>query len=252
MEYRHARETDIPAIEHLLALSELQKGEVANTIEACVVALQGEKIVGSAALECARDSALLKSFAVHPNHRNNNIGSNLLSQVLTVAYKRKINELFLLTTKAEQFFKRLGFRKTPRSSAPDEIAQTLEFKSLCPESATCMYLNLNKIMQYYPKDTLKLADDIEGVKMWGVSLKNTQFTYFEVEPNRVFEMHHHESEQITYVLKGELYFKTEDKVVCVKAGETIAIPSNLKHGAFTKDQALKAVDAWSPINIKYD
>lgn len=65
-------------------------------------------------------------------------------------------------------------------------------------------------------------------------------------------MHNHESEQITYVLEGELYFKTNTETICVKAGETIAIPSNLRHGAFTKEKALKAVDAWSLINSNYN
>ncbi len=41
------------------------------------------------------------------------------------------------------------------------------------------------------------------------------------------------------------------KIICVKPGEVIAIPSNAPHGAFTKETAVKAVDAWSPIMDKY-
>ncbi len=35
------------------------------------------------------------------------------------------------------------------------------------------------------------------------------------------------------------------------AGEVIAIPSNEKHSAYTKDIPVKAVDAWSPIRAEY-
>lgn len=76
-------------------------------------------------------------------------------------------------------------------------------------------------------------------------------TYFEVQPHSRFESHRHESEQITMVLEGALFFETNGKVIEVKAGEVIAIPSNIPHAVFTKDAAVKAVDAWSPVREKY-
>lgn len=88
--------------------------------------------------------------------------------------------------------------------------------------------------------------------MWGVSLDNTQLTYFEVDPNCTFDAHTHESEQITMVMEGELYFTLENETICVKKGEVIAIPSMEKHGAFTKQLAVKAVDTWSPVMKKYN
>lgn len=74
---------------------------------------------------------------------------------------------------------------------------------------------------------------------------------FEVDPNCRFESHSHGSEQITTVLDGILYFEQGDKVIGVKAGEAIAIPSNALHAVFTKEAAVKAVDAWSPVMDKY-
>ncbi len=64
-------------------------------------------------------------------------------------------------------------------------------------------------------------------------------------------MHSHASEQITLVLQGKLYFEVKDKTIGVKKGEVIAIPSNIPHAAFTKDSSVKAVDAWSLVNEKY-
>ena len=87
--------------------------------------------------------------------------------------------------------------------------------------------------------------------MWGVALEKVMLTYFEVQPGAVFETHTHESEQITMVLEGELFFNTEEGEIAVGPGEVIAFPSNVPHGTFTKTKSARAVDAWSPIMEKY-
>ena len=110
---------------------------------------------------------------------------------------------------------------------------------------------LKKEVQYYPKESLILRPDVKGARMWGVALKKTLFTYFSIEPESSFGMHTHDSEQITMVLEGELFFRVKEKIICVKKGEVIAISSNTPHAAFTKDSAVIAVDAWSPIPGKF-
>lgn len=52
--------------------------------------------------------------------------------------------------------------------------------------------------------------------MWAVGLEKTMLIYFELEPNTVFPEHHHEAEQITLVLEGELTFKYQDpNLTCI-------------------------------------
>ncbi|MGD0272407.1 MAG: cupin domain-containing protein [Gaiellaceae bacterium] len=106
--------------------------------------------------------------------------------------------------------------------------------------------------KHYSREHLSLREDVPGAKMWAVALEKTMLTYFEVQPHCRFEGHSHESEQITLVLDGELFFDTNGRVVGVKAGEVIAIPSNLPHSVFTLEKAVKAVDAWSPVMGKYN
>jgi len=109
-----------------------------------------------------------------------------------------------------------------------------------------------KNIKYYSKDSLKLKPDVKGAKMWAVALEKSMLTYFEIEPNSKFEMHSHESEQITMVLKGKLFFKIAgQKDICVGTNEVIAVPSNVKHGVYTKKHSAKAIDAWSPIREEY-
>ena len=106
-------------------------------------------------------------------------------------------------------------------------------------------------IHYYPKDKLTLKEDVPGAKMWSVALEKAMLTYFEVEPNSRFDTHKHESEQITLVLEGVLYFELQEQTVVVKAGEVIAIPSSIEHAVHTKNEAVCAVDAWSPIREDY-
>jgi mannose-6-phosphate isomerase-like protein (cupin superfamily) len=103
----------------------------------------------------------------------------------------------------------------------------------------------------YKSTDLPLQEDISGAKFWEVHLSRTMLTYFEVPPHKRFETHRHESEQITHVLQGELYFEIEGKTVCVGPGDTIAVPSMVPHAVFTRDSIAQAFDAWSPVPPQY-
>jgi quercetin dioxygenase-like cupin family protein len=58
--------------------------------------------------------------------------------------------------------------------------------------------------------------------------------------------HHHESEQITYILEGALQFQIDGKTVVVKAGEVLRIPSHMPHEAVALEDTLD-LDIFSPI-----
>ncbi|MFQ5742043.1 MAG: cupin domain-containing protein [Acidobacteriota bacterium] len=63
----------------------------------------------------------------------------------------------------------------------------------------------------------------------------------------VVPAHHHESEQITYILEGGLRFTLGDgSTVDVRAGETLLIPSNVEHAAVALEDTLD-LDCFSPI-----
>jgi quercetin dioxygenase-like cupin family protein len=58
--------------------------------------------------------------------------------------------------------------------------------------------------------------------------------------------HHHESEQITYILEGALQFQIEGRELVVSAGEVLLIPSNVPHRAVALEDTLD-LDIFSPI-----
>jgi len=62
--------------------------------------------------------------------------------------------------------------------------------------------------------------------------------------------HHHESEQITYILEGALKFEIEGKVIVVRKGEVLSIPSNVPHRAVAMEDTLD-LDIFSPIRVDW-
>lgn len=62
----------------------------------------------------------------------------------------------------------------------------------------------------------------------------------------VVPQHHHESEQITYILEGALEFQIEGRTVVVGKGQVLLIPSHVPHAAVALEDTLD-LDIFSPI-----
>ena len=61
-----------------------------------------------------------------------------------VARAAQISRLVLLTQTAADFFEHRGYRVIERSSAPEQMQGSAEFRSLCPSSAACMAKSLRE------------------------------------------------------------------------------------------------------------
>jgi len=110
---------------------------------------------------------------------------------------------------------------------------------------------LGRSVAVYRKTDLQLKSPVPGANMWAVGLDKAMLTYFEMSPNTRFPEHSHEAEQITLVLEGEMTFTYEGRTETLRPGDTIAIPSNVKHAVTTGPAPCKAVDAWSPVRKEY-
>ena len=84
------------------------------------------------------EEGLLRSVAVVPTLRGKGVAKCLVSAVEKRAGTLGLRRLWLLTTTAPDFFRRLGYVDTPRTQAPAAVQQSGEFKSLCPASAVCL------------------------------------------------------------------------------------------------------------------
>jgi amino-acid N-acetyltransferase len=250
--YSLATAGDLPAIRTLLAGCSLPIEGIELLTDNCIAARVDSRVVGCVALEPCGRSALLRSLAVAPDCRSRSLGRNLCARMISQARLLGVEQLCLLTTDADRYFAALGFKRIERSEAPAQIQATAQFRSLCPKSAVCMTRDIGTGVIHASKDLLRLRPDVPGARMWAVSLQHTMLTYFEVDPRSRFEAHSHESEQITMVLSGELFFEVQGVVHRIKPGEVIAIPSSVPHAVWTEALAVTAIDAWSPVMRKYE
>jgi amino-acid N-acetyltransferase len=97
---------------------------------------------GLVGLEIYGADALLRSLVVGENARNKGLGSALVEHAEQYAGAMSVRSIYLLTTTAEAFFKRLSYMRIDRSQAPSSIEQTREFASLCPASSAFMVKSL--------------------------------------------------------------------------------------------------------------
>lgn len=69
-----------------------------------------------------------------------------------------------------------------------------------------------------------------------------------LEKGAIVPKHHHENEQLTYILEGSLRFRIGEKLdreVVVSAGEVLVLPANVPHEAEALEDTLD-VDIFSP------
>ena len=98
----------------------------------------GSRIVGTAGLDIHGSEALLRSVAVVADWRGQGLGADLVARRETAARGAGVDAIYLLTTTADAFFRRLGYADTPRETVPSAVAAHAQFRSLCPASAKCL------------------------------------------------------------------------------------------------------------------
>lgn len=138
VEIDRAAPQDETAILRLLGSCGLPTADVAQHLRNFLVARLDGEVAGVAGLEPAGGYGLLRSLAVDPAHRSRGIARALCTRIEARAAELGVRTLYLLTTTAEKFFAASGFTSVRRGSVPEAIRSTLEFSSLCPDSAVVM------------------------------------------------------------------------------------------------------------------
>ena len=138
-ELRAARATDLPAVIELLEACGLPTGDLTEAMLASFsVAEDGGVVVGVAGIEVFGNCALMRSLAIVPNQRGRGIAERLVEWCEAEARWRGVETTYLLTTTADQYFRKRGYADVPRAAVPLAIAGHAQFRSLCPASAKCL------------------------------------------------------------------------------------------------------------------
>lgn len=139
---RKAQENEYRAIIHLLASNALPTADIYEKNITLFVGVHGSEIIATIGIETYGNVALLRSLCVKEGYKNQKVGEQILSYLITLCKHENIEALYLLTTTAEHYFLRHGFEKITRENTPLHIQQTREFKDICPSSAVIMCLKL--------------------------------------------------------------------------------------------------------------
>jgi amino-acid N-acetyltransferase len=142
IDYAFAKKSDDLSIKKLLSDSQLPIEGVETFLDHYIVASLEQEVIGVVGVEIYDNIGLLRSLAVKSGLQGKAIGKELFSRIMAFAHNQHMNELYLLTTTAEYFFAKRGFQKIDRDTAPETLKESIEFKSLCPESAICMKIQL--------------------------------------------------------------------------------------------------------------
>lgn len=97
---------------------------------------------GLVGVEFLGPNVLLRSLVVRPSGRSIGLGTALVERAEAYARERGAQAIFLLTTTAEQFFRKRGYVPADREHAPAEIRATSEFAHLCPASSAFLIKRL--------------------------------------------------------------------------------------------------------------
>jgi quercetin dioxygenase-like cupin family protein len=78
-----------------------------------------------------------------------------------------------------------------------------------------------------------------------ITAERITLAHFELKQGGVVPRHKHESEQLSYVLRGALKFEIGGEGIVVRGGEVLEIPSWVEHRVDVLEDAL-VVDVFSP------
>lgn len=135
-----AAATDVAAIKSVLVANDLPTDGVDEHWKTFLVAREGDAVIACGGAEAYQFAALIRSVAVLPEHRSQGLGRKIVRQLLDRLASRGLREFYLLTTTAEEYFRKRGFKTIDRDEVHPQLLSSREFQGACPDTAVCMRL----------------------------------------------------------------------------------------------------------------
>lgn len=139
-----ARRPPLEAVVALLGACDLPVADLAPAALDHFFGAGDGALRGVVGLELHGDVGLLRSLAVRADARGRGLGRRLVARAEADAAGRGVAALYLLTTTAESFFRRLGYARIERDAVPAAIRSSAEFARLCPSTAVVMAKKLQR------------------------------------------------------------------------------------------------------------
>jgi quercetin dioxygenase-like cupin family protein len=92
----------------------------------------------------------------------------------------------------------------------------------------------------------------EGITARAITGERMTLAVVDLEPNAVLPEHHHDNEQLGFVLRGSMTFTIGGEKRKVSEGDTYAIPSHVPHDAIAGPEGCTVVDAFAPVRADWE
>jgi amino-acid N-acetyltransferase len=123
---------------NLLSVNKLPTTDLPGNLADFYVYLDEDTVKGVVGLEVYGNYGLLRSLAVDPSARSNGLAASLLTWIEETASAKGLEDIYLLTETAVDYFDKHGYEHIARMDVPEEIKLSSQFMGICPETATAM------------------------------------------------------------------------------------------------------------------
>lgn len=90
----------------------------------------------------------------------------------------------------------------------------------------------------------------QDCSIWSAPGESVHLLKMRLRAGVAFAEHNHDAEQITSVLSGALEFTLAGEVTVLYAGDTVVVPSNVRHSAkVVSEEDVFTVEAFSPPRV---
>jgi quercetin dioxygenase-like cupin family protein len=91
----------------------------------------------------------------------------------------------------------------------------------------------------------------EGITARAVEGERLTMAVIDLDPKAVSPEHHHENEQLGFVIAGTITMRIGAEKRELHAGDTYAIPSNVPHDALAGPEGATVVDVFAPVRADW-
>ncbi|MFN2463784.1 MAG: cupin domain-containing protein [Candidatus Dormibacteria bacterium] len=92
----------------------------------------------------------------------------------------------------------------------------------------------------------------DGITARVVNGRRLTMALVDLEPGTPLQEHHHENEQLGFVIQGELTFTIGGETRTLHPGDTYSIPSDVPHSGQAGDQGCVVADIFAPVRADWD